>query len=79
MLKKKNVRLEKISPLQEWTSVNLEKASPSSSTNDTEKHATNDVFKEGREVVILGGIFLVYRKQTYVFTPKKMKFILKIK
>ncbi len=59
---KKNAMLENIFPLGEWTNARFEKASPSSSTNDTKKHAVNEVFKEGREVVILDCIFLVYRK-----------------
>jgi hypothetical protein len=71
--------LKKIFPLQERTGVNLEKAPPSSGIDDTKKHVANEVLKEGEEVVIPDGIFSTYKKQTYVSTPKKMKFILKIK
>jgi hypothetical protein len=57
----------------------LEKTFPSSSTNDIEKKPTNEVFKEGKEVVILDDIFSVYKKHGFMFAPNKMKLILKIK
>jgi hypothetical protein len=44
-----------------------------------QKNAINEVFKEGGEVIIPDNIFLAYNKQTSMFTPKNMKFILKIK
>lgn len=75
----KNAVLEKILPLQVQAGVSLEKTSPSSGTNDTEKQAANEVLKEGGEVVIPSGIFSAYRKQASVSAPKKMKITLKKK
>lgn len=37
------------------------------------KQVVNEVFKEVGELVIIGGIFSIYRKHASMFAPKKMK------
>lgn len=77
-VKGKNAMLRNIFPLQEWTDVNLDKKSPTSNTDDIEKHVANEVLKEEGEVVIPDGIFLTYKKHASMFTPKILKFICRL-